>query len=122
MRNMAVFARRMMPRLSGFRLQDAPPGSDVVELNDVRSSANAVDDEVLAAADSLAILLTRCRKTVRIALNDVSAKIKQPDRTCKDLIRNGFFENNAISGWSVMGESVKTAVNDGVLFLSGREK
>lgn len=85
-------------------------------------SGNVEVDEVLAAADSLAILLTRCRKTVRIALNDVSAKIKQPDRTCKDLLRNGFFENNAISGWSVMGESVKTAVNDGVLFLSGREK
>jgi hypothetical protein len=79
-------------------------------------------DHSLVAADSVAILVARCRKSVRIVMNDVSAKIKQPDRTCKDLIRNGYFENLGASGWSVMGESVKASVKDGVLYLTGREQ
>lgn len=42
-RNMAVLARRMMPRLSGFRLQDTPLGSViVVEPKNNCSSADAV--------------------------------------------------------------------------------
>jgi hypothetical protein len=79
-------------------------------------------DHSLVAADSVAILVARCRKSVRIVINDVSAKIRQPDRTCKDLVRNGYFEKLGTSGWSVMGDEVKASVNDGVLYLTGREQ
>lgn len=85
-------------------------------------SGSVVVDDVLAAADSLAILITRCRKTVRIILNDVSAKIRQQDLTCRELIRDGSFKDHGLAGWSLMGESMKAVVDGGVLHLSGRQQ
>lgn len=64
-RNMAVLARRIIPRLSGFRLQDEPLGSViVVEPKNVCSSTNAV--AVATNGCSLWMASRRCDRRRRV--------------------------------------------------------